>query len=65
MKKIDFIYEVIKNANVKTPAPVRVEKMVKDMSKRWQTEAEKFLETNTSELDYKFIYWLILGGNCK
>lgn len=65
MKKIDFIYSVIEKANVKKPAPVRVEKMVKDMSKAWQSQAEKFLETNTKEIDYKFVYSLILGGNCK
>lgn len=65
MKKIDFIYNVINKANIKSPAPVRVEKMVKDMPKRWQEEAEKFLQNNGRELDYKFVYSLILSGNCK
>lgn len=65
MKKIDFIYYVMDKANVKNVAPCRVEKMVKDMSKVWQAHAEKYLQTNTKERDYKFVYTLILGGNCK
>lgn len=64
MKKIDFIYYVVEKANVKV-APIRVEKVVKDMSKRWQMEAEKFLESNNREIDYKFVWSLMLGGNCR
>lgn len=64
MKKIDFVYYVIEKANVKV-TQARAERVVKDISKKWQMEAEKFLESNNREIDYKFVWSLMLGGNCR